>query len=340
QYEDLGCIGEGTYGVVIKCRHRETGQLVAIKQFKESDDDEQVQKTVEREVRILKALAHVNVVSLLDVFCARGRVHLVFEYVERTVLDCLKMQPRGLGDAPTRRIMWQLVKAVEYLHTQKVPLMHRDIKPENMLVSGAGLLKLCDFGFARPCAGAGGRAELSDYVATRWYRSPELLVGDRCYGPAVDVWAIGCMAVEMHTGDPLFPGESDVDQLWLILKGMGSLTPTHSHLLSRNPYFTGMRQPAVWEMEPLEVRYRKFDLPLLQFLKACLHPNPEKRASCSELLRLPYLANVEASFGAEFLGAEVGTCLLLITCHRPAVPPAEHHASLRVTYQHTTWYNC
>lgn len=73
----------------------------------------------------------------------------------------------------------------------QVPLMHRDIKPENMLVSGEGLLKLCDFGFARPIAPGGGRAELSDYVATRWYRSPELLVGDRCYGPAVDVWAIG-----------------------------------------------------------------------------------------------------------------------------------------------------
>ncbi|KAK9917007.1 hypothetical protein WJX75_009925 [Coccomyxa subellipsoidea] len=304
QYEELGCIGEGTYGVVIKCRHRETGQLVAIKQFKESDDDEQVRKTVEREVRVLKALAHVNIVSLLDVFQARGRVCLVFEYVERTVLDCLKLQPRGLGDAATRRIMWQLVTAVKYLHSQKVPLMHRDIKPENMLVSGEGLLKLCDFGFARPCVGAGARAELSDYVATRWYRSPELLVGDRSYGPAVDVWAIGCMAVEMHTGDPLFPGESDVDQLWLILKGMGSLTPGHTHLLSRNPYFTGMRQPAAWEMEPLEVRYRKFDLPLLQFLKACLHPNPEKRASCSELLRLPYLANVEASFSDDFLAAE------------------------------------
>ncbi|CAL8466762.1 g6298 [Coccomyxa elongata] len=119
QYENLGCIGEGTYGVVIKCRHRETGQLVAIKQFKETDDDEQVRKTVEREVRVLKALGHVNIVSLLDVFQASGRVNLVFEYVERTVLDCLKLQPRGLGDAPTRRIMWQLVKAVEYLHTQK-----------------------------------------------------------------------------------------------------------------------------------------------------------------------------------------------------------------------------
>ena len=81
----------------------------------------------------------------------------------------------------------------EWRRGAQVPLMHRDIKPENMLVSGEGLLKLCDFGFARPCApgGGGGRAELSDYVATRWYRSPELLVGDRCYGPAVDVWAIG-----------------------------------------------------------------------------------------------------------------------------------------------------
>ncbi len=79
----------------------------------------QVRKTVEREVRVLTALGHVNIVSLLDVFQASGRVNLVFEYVERTVLDCLKLQPRGLGDAPTRRIMWQLVKAVEYLHTQK-----------------------------------------------------------------------------------------------------------------------------------------------------------------------------------------------------------------------------
>jgi serine/threonine protein kinase len=80
----------------------------------------QVRKTVEREVRVLKALAHVNIVSLLDVFQARGRVCLVFEYVERTVLDCLKLQPRGLGDAATRRIMWQLVTAVKYLHSQKV----------------------------------------------------------------------------------------------------------------------------------------------------------------------------------------------------------------------------
>lgn len=88
----------------------------------------QVRKTVEREVRVLKALCHVNIVSLLDVFQARGRMHLVFEFVERTVLDALKLQPRGLGDACTRRIMWQLVKAVEYLHSQKVlsttPLSH------------------------------------------------------------------------------------------------------------------------------------------------------------------------------------------------------------------------
>ena len=313
----------------------------------------------------------------------KGRTHLVFEYVERTVLEALKRHPRGLGSLPARRIAWQLVSAMQYLHSQKarritpsaphagvpirrclswsrhawprgrgaackeapgtdgggcmlvqVPLLHRDIKPENMLLSEAGLLKLCDFGFARPWGGR-GCGELSDYVATRWYRSPELLVGDRCYGPAVDIWAIGapphlthtsvtrilhhqaaaashacrqrraatacllrlvpgqcmsvaplgsvrllvhvrhrpcvhetcghgrgqsaagspprlpqlvhqqggahaaagCMAAEMETGEPLFPGDNDVDQLWLILKCTGALTPSHTAALHSNPFF-------------------------------------------------------------------------------------------------------
>lgn len=81
---------------------------------------QQVRKTVEREVRVLKAVCHANIVSLLDMFQVSGRMHLVFEYVERTVLDSLKLQPEGLGDGATRRILWQLIKAVEYLHTQKV----------------------------------------------------------------------------------------------------------------------------------------------------------------------------------------------------------------------------
>jgi cyclin-dependent kinase-like len=94
------------------------------------------------------------------------------------------------------------------------------VKPENVLVSKLGVVKLCDFGFARMVAGPG--ETYTDYVATRWYRAPELLVGDTLYGREVDVWAVGCLMAEMMTGNPLFAGDSDIDQLFLITKALGS----------------------------------------------------------------------------------------------------------------------
>ena len=173
-YENLGTIGEGTYGVVLKCRHKETGQIVAIKKFKESDEDEQVRKTALREVRILKQLKHDNIVNLIEVFRRKGKLYLVFEYVDRTILEDLEKHPEGLGLDNVKKITWQLCRAIEFCHAHNV--IHRDIKPENLLVSKHGALKLCDFGFARTLAGP--KAKYTDYVSTRWYRSPELLVGD------------------------------------------------------------------------------------------------------------------------------------------------------------------
>ncbi|VDP75995.1 unnamed protein product [Schistosoma curassoni] len=98
-------------------------------------------------------------------------------------------------------------------------IVHRDIKPENILISRSGVVKLCDFGFARTLAAPG--EVYTDYVATRWYRAPELLVGDTKYGRPIDIWAIGCLASEMLTGDPLFPGDSDIDQLHRIVRCLG-----------------------------------------------------------------------------------------------------------------------
>lgn len=135
-----------------------------------------------------------------------------------------------------KKIVWQTLNGVQYCHQHSV--IHRDVKPENILVCKNGVVKLCDFGFARMLSkshklcnylpddtiythSAGPGGEYTEYVATRWYRAPELLVGDTQYGPPVDVWAIGCLFAELLTGQPLWPGKSDVDQIYQLRKSLG-----------------------------------------------------------------------------------------------------------------------
>ncbi|KAL0970613.1 hypothetical protein UPYG_G00244430, partial [Umbra pygmaea] len=177
-YENIGLVGEGSYGTVMKCRHKETGRIVAVKKFLESDHDKTVKKIALREINMLKQLHHQNLVSLLEVWKRRRRWYLVFEFVERTVLDDLEQSPTGLDYSCVRRYLYQILRAVSFCHQHSV--IHRDIKPENILVSQGGVVKLCDFGFARTMAAPG--ESYTDYVATRWYRPPELLVGDTKYG--------------------------------------------------------------------------------------------------------------------------------------------------------------
>ncbi|XP_060071792.1 cyclin-dependent kinase-like 4 [Ylistrum balloti] len=281
KYENLGLVGEGSYGMVLKCRHKETGQLVAIKKFLESEDDKMVKKIALREVRMLKQLRHDHLVNLIEVFRRKKRLYLVFEFVDHTVLDELEKCPNGLDENTVRRILWQVLKGIEFCHLHNI--IHRDIKPENILVSKSGIVKLCDFGFARTLAQPG--ETYTDYVATRWYRAPELLVGDTKYGRAVDVWAIGCLLAEMLTGEPLFPGESDIDQLYHIVKCFGNLTQRHKEVFLNNPMFVGMRTPEVREVSPLEKKFTRISSFSLDVMKQCLRLDPDDRPSCSQLLK-------------------------------------------------------
>ncbi|KAF0028962.1 hypothetical protein F2P81_018067 [Scophthalmus maximus] len=252
----------------------------------------------------MKQLRHGNLVNLLEVWKRRRRWYLVFEFVERTLLDDLEHNPSGLDLNTSQQYLYQILSAAAFCHQQNVKtknsaIIHRDIKPENILVSQGGVVKLCDFGFARALASPAEGNVYTDYVATRWYRAPELLVGDIKYGKPVDVWAVGCLLVEMLTGQPLFPGDSDLDQIYHIVRCFGNLTAHHQELFYRNPVFSGVRLPECYGQVPLQQRFPAITSTALDLAQSCLQMDPERRAHCSELLEHPLFT--QDSFHTRFL---------------------------------------
>lgn len=295
KYEKIAKIGEGSYGVVFKCRNRENSSIVAIKKFVESEDDPLIRKIAMREIRMLKQLKHPNLVNLLEVFRRKRKLHLVFEYCDHTVLNELEDHPNGVSENSIKRIIYQVLRAVEFCHQHNC--IHRDVKPENVLVTKNGIIKLCDFGFARLLTGPGD--EYTDYVATRWYRAPELLVGDTQYGPPVDVWAIGCVFAELLSGQALWPGRSDVDQLYLIKRSLGDLIRRHLEIFRNNQFFRGFNIPECDKREPLESKFPGCSRHAMDFMKNCLVMEPEKRLTCSQLLDHSYFDGFKEHFEAE-----------------------------------------
>ncbi|KAF7390726.1 cyclin-dependent kinase-like 1 isoform X1 [Vespula maculifrons] len=288
KYENIEIVGEGSYGIVMKCRHRETGQMVAIKKFLETEEDVQVRKLALREIRMLKKLHHENIIDMIEVFRRRKRFYLVFEFLDHTVLDELERSPDGLGLEVSKRYIFQVLRGLNFCHNNQI--MHRDVKPENVLVSSNGVIKLCDFGFARLISNS--KESCTDYVATRWYRAPELLVGDSRYGKEIDIWAVGCLYAEIMTGDPIFPGESDIDQLYRITKVLGSIhslgkkqVSMGQNFLSRPLRFTSVDELMI-SQEPLSLRnlFPSWSSESLDFLSQCLRMDPNTRPNCSALL--------------------------------------------------------
>ncbi|VVC88569.1 unnamed protein product [Leptidea sinapis] len=147
RYEKLAKLGEGSYGLVYKCRNRDTGEIVAIKKFVENEDDPLIRKIALREIRMLKNLKHPNLVNLLEVFRRKRKLHLVFEYCDHTVLHEMEKYPSGCPELLSKQIIWQTLQGVAYCHRHNC--IHRDVKPENILLTSDGVVKLCDFGFAR-----------------------------------------------------------------------------------------------------------------------------------------------------------------------------------------------
>ena len=296
KYEILGIVGEGAYGIVYKCRNKYTNEIVAIKKFKEIHNDI-VKKTMKRELKVLQKLKHENIVEFKEAFKNKSKLYLVFEYVEKNLLEVLEQYPNGLDQKIIKILIFQLCKAVNYLHKNNI--IHRDIKPENLLISKDFKLKVCDFGFARnfSCNSSSynlnnnseNDLKLTEYVATRWYRAPELLIDNGKYGPEVDYWAIGCLMGELIDGNPLFPGENELDQIHCIQKILGNFNKKLNDIFYQNPIFYGKSLLNVSKPQTLEKRYLgKMSKIGIDFLKGLLEIDPNKRLKSEMLFNHPY----------------------------------------------------
>mmetsp|Transcript_3050 Transcript_3050/g.7271 ORF Transcript_3050/g.7271 Transcript_3050/m.7271 type:complete len:293 (+) Transcript_3050:124-1002(+) len=228
KYMKVEKIGEGTYGTVYKANIRGTSDFVALKKIKLEAEDEGVPSTAIREISLLKELHHPNVVRLLEVVHSENKLYLVFEFVDMDLkkhMDLMKSKDNPTGKLPPLRVksyLHQLLAGVAFCHSHRV--LHRDLKPQNLLISHGGAMKLADFGLAR-AFGIPIRTYTHE-VVTLWYRAPEILLGCKKYACAVDTWSIGCIFAEMATGRPLFPGDSEIDELFRIFRLLG--TPTEA----------------------------------------------------------------------------------------------------------------
>ncbi|KAM0926626.1 hypothetical protein ACQ4PT_003633 [Festuca glaucescens] len=216
QYEKEEKIGEGTYGVVYRARDRVTNETIALKKIRLEQEDEGVPSTAIREISLLKEMQHGNIVKLHDVIHSEKRIWLVFEYLDLDLKKFMDSSPEfAKSPALIKSYLYQILRGVAYCHSHRV--LHRDLKPQNLLIDRrTNALKLADFGLAR-AFGIPVRT-FTHEVVTLWYRAPEILLGARQYSTPVDVWSVGCIFAEMVNQKPLFPGDSEIDELFKIFR--------------------------------------------------------------------------------------------------------------------------
>ena len=276
-------LGEGTYGIVYKARDRNTDEIVALKRIRLEVEDEGIPSTALREISLLRELNHRNIVELKDCVQEEGRLYLVFEFLDKDLKKYMESCTGLLPQALVKSYLFQICRGLAFCHAKGV--MHRDLKPQNLLVTRDGILKIADFGLAR--AFCPPIRPLTHEVVTLWYRPPEILMGAQSYAPPMDVWAVGTILTEMVNKRPLFPGDSEIDQLYKIFRQLGtpseSVWPGVTHLQDWNTSFP------IWYKTPFADSVTdNLDDSGLELLELFLAHDPKDRITVKEALNHVY----------------------------------------------------
>lgn len=302
-FEKLEQIGEGTYGQVYMAKEISTGEIVALKKIRMDNEREGFPITAIREIKILKKLQHQNVIQLKEIVTSpgpekddqgkpdgnkyKGSIYMVFEYMDHDLT--------GLADRPGMRFtvpqikcyMKQLLTGLHYCHVNQV--LHRDIKGSNLLIDNEGNLKLADFGLARSFSND-HNGNLTNRVITLWYRPPELLLGATKYGPAVDMWSVGCIFAELLHGKPILPGKNEPEQLTKIFELCGTPDEVNWPGVSKMPWYNNFKPARPMKRRVREL-FKHFDRHALDLLERMLMLDPSQRVSAKDALDAEYFWN-------------------------------------------------
>lgn len=284
-YIQLEKLGEGTYATVYKGRSRTNNEIVALKEI-HLDAEEGTPSTAIREISLMKELRHPNIVRLHDVVHTEQKLVLIFEFCEQDLKRYMDTHgKRGALEPNTvRSFMHQLCKGVAFCHENRV--LHRDLKPQNLLINRKGELKIGDFGLAR--AFGVPVNTFSNEVVTLWYRSPDVLMGSRTYSTSIDVWSVGCIFAEMISGQPLFRGRDNNDQLLQIMRHRG--TPPETELKKMQEESPEIQLKVFPQFPPVAwSQLLPTATPLaLDLLDRLLKFDPSRRMSCQDALNHQY----------------------------------------------------
>ncbi|XP_056594926.1 serine/threonine-protein kinase MAK isoform X7 [Triplophysa dalaica] len=282
RYTTLKQLGDGTYGSVLMGKSNESGELVAIKRMKRKFYSWEECINL-REVKSLKKLNHANVVKLKEVIRENDHLYFVFEYMKENLYQLMKNRENKMfTENEIRNIVFQILSGLAFVH--KHGFFHRDMKPENLLCMGPELVKIADFGLAREIR---SQPPYTDYVSTRWYRAPEVLLRSPVYSSPIDIWAVGCIMAELYSLRPLFPGNSEVDEIFKICQVLGTV--------KKSDWPEGYQLAAAMNFRfpqcvptPLKTLIPNSTNEALDLMSDLLQWDPKKRPSTVKALRYPY----------------------------------------------------